>query len=309
MFDMKAARLQAYGDIDQFRYEDVPDPVAGAGEVLIKVEASGLNPVDLYLRQGYLAQAYPMDVPAILGVDAAGTIVALGTGVAGYAVGDRVIAHLPINGRGAHAELAVVPQAGLAKLPPQVSFAAGATLPLVALTGRQSMDSLGVKRGDRLLVSGALGAVGRSAVQYLKELGAVPVAGVRASRLVEGKAIAGEALDIEQEPESASFDLAVSTSGPVAGNAVKHVRDGGKLASAAQIPEGANADGRIAIENVLGHDDPRLLQAIADAAGRGELTIPIAATFPLAELAAAHRKLAEPGVGGKVIIAGRAAHA
>jgi len=297
---MKAAFLQAYGDVDQFRVEDAPEPPAGPGQVLIKVAVSGLNPVDLYVRQGYMAKMVPVELPAVIGVDAAGTVEAVGPGVTGFALGDRVIAHFPI-GKGAHAEYAAAPAEGVAKLPANVSFEAGATLPLVALTGRQSVDALGVKAGDRVLVSGALGAVGRAAVQYLRELGAVPVAGVRAERLAEGKALAGEAVDIDTPPATPSFDFAVSTAGPVAANAVKFVRDGGLLASAVQTPDEANPGNRIKVAGIWGHDDPVQLQQIADAAGRGDLVIPVAHAFPLAQLADAHKALAT-SPRGKVIV-------
>ena len=298
---MKAVHLQAFGDVDQFKLVDTADPVAGAGQVVIRVAASGLNPVDLYARQGYLQQYYPMTVPAVLGVDAAGTITSLGAGIGGFAVGDKVIAHLPIDGKGAHAELAVVPVAGLAKLPANVSFEQGAALPLVALSGRQSVDALGVKAGDRVLVSGALGAVGRAAVQYLKELGAVPVAGVRAVRLAEGKALAGEAVDIDAAPTAPSFTYAVSTAGPVAGKVFGFVKDGGTIASVVQTPEGANPGERVKVVQILGHDDPVLLQKIADAAGRGDLKLPVAHTFKLADLAGAHTALAT-NPAGKIIV-------
>jgi NADPH:quinone reductase-like Zn-dependent oxidoreductase len=174
-------------------------------------------------------------------------------------------------------------------------------LPLVALTGRQAVDALGVKAGDRVLVSGALGAVGRAAVQYLKELGAFPVAGVRAERLAEGEALAGEAVDIDAPPTTPSFDFAVSTAGPVAANAVKFVRDGGVLASAVQTPDEANPGNRVKVAGIWGHDDPVLLQKIADAAGRGDLVIPVAHAFPLAQLADAHKALAA-SPRGKVIV-------
>ncbi len=81
---------------------------------------------------------------------------------------------------------------------------------VLSLTGQQAVDLLGVKRGDRVLVSGALGAVGRVAVQYLQELGAVPVAGVRAARFAEGRALAGDALDIDLAPSSPDFDYAIA---------------------------------------------------------------------------------------------------
>src|ERR1043166_637746 len=71
---MKAARLQAYGDVDQFKLEEVPDPKPGPGEVLIKIAASGLNPVDLYVRQGVMSQYIPLELPATLGIDAAGSV-------------------------------------------------------------------------------------------------------------------------------------------------------------------------------------------------------------------------------------------
>jgi NADPH:quinone reductase-like Zn-dependent oxidoreductase len=297
---MKAARLQAYGDVDQFSYEDAPDPVVGAGEVLVKVAASGLNPVDSYIRQGYLAKFVPLAMPAILGLDGAGTIIALGTGVTGFAVGDRVLAHLPVGNHGFHAEHAAVPLAGLAHLPDNVSLTDAATLGVAGLTAWQCVATLGVKRGDRVLVSGALGSVGRASVACLKLLGAVPVAGVRAARLAEGRAVAGEALDIDLEPKSQDFDFAVSTAAPVAPNLFRHVRDGGMVASAVQVPEGGNE--RVRVASISTVDNPTQLQAIADAAGRGELVLPIAATFALKDLAAAHKKLGEPHLGGKIII-------
>lgn len=298
---MKAARLKAYGDPDQFESGDVPDPVPGPNEVLVRVKSSGLNPVDLFVRQGFMAKYAPLELPAIIGVDAAGTIAALGAGVSGFAVGDRVIAHLPLNGRGAHAELARVPLAGLAGLPDSVSFEQGATLPLIGLSGRNAVDALGVKRGDRVLVSGALGGVGRAAVQYLSELGAVPVAGVRRERLAEGRALAGEAVDIAGPPASPAFDFAISAAPSVAGSVFAFVRDGGTIATLVQTPEGANENGRVKVVQASGADNPAMLQAVADAAGRGDLRVPIAATFALSELADAHRTLAA-GPHGKVVI-------
>src|SRR5262249_42074607 len=144
-----------------------------------------------YARQGFLSKFIPLELPAILGIDAAGSVAAVGPDVTGFAVGQRVIAHLPLNGKGAHAEFTVAPITGVAMLPRSVDFAAGATLPLAGVTGRQAVDALGVKAGDRVLVAGALGAVGRAAVQYLREIGAVPVAGVRGGRLSEGETLTG----------------------------------------------------------------------------------------------------------------------
>ncbi|WP_024900005.1 NADP-dependent oxidoreductase, partial [Brucella rhizosphaerae] len=183
---MKAALLKSYGDVDQFEIGDIPTPAPGPGEVLIKIEASAVNPFDLILRQGYMAQFIPLQLPAVLGGDAAGTIAELGEGVTGFVVGERVVADFAANGKGAHAEFGVVPATSMAKLPAGLSFEQGASLVKAGLTGRQSVEAIDVKAGDRVLVSGGLGTVGRSAIQYLQEIGAMPVAGVRPERLHEG---------------------------------------------------------------------------------------------------------------------------
>lgn len=296
---MKAVRLQSYGDVDQLKLEEVPVPTPGAGEVLVKLEASAVNHFDLFVRQGYMAQMIPLQLPAILGGDGAGTVAAVGPDVTSVAVGDRVIANFPVNGKGAHAEYGIASVNGVAKLPANLNYETGVTLPLVGLTGRQAVDVLGVKAGDRVLVAGALSAVGRSAVQYLKQLGAKPVAGVLPDELAEGEKLAGEALDITLAPARPDFDFAVAAVQPAAANAVKHVRDGGKVGSSVQAPEGANPN--VTFQTIYQQQDGKQLQQIADAAGRGELTIPVAKTFALADLAEAHKALAA-GPRGKIVV-------
>lgn len=301
---MKAQRLHAYGDVDQFKYEEIAEPLPGPGEVLVKVKAASLNPVELYIRQGFLAKMVPLEFPAILGLDLAGTVARVGSGVTGYREGDRVIGKLPINGKGSNAEYAVTAPKYLAKLAANVGFAEAAALPLVALTARQAIAGLGVKARDRVLVTGALGSVGRAAVQYLKELGAVPVAGVRAARLAEAKALGIEALAIGEAAEKSNFAAAVETvGGAIASAAIKLVRAGGALAAVAGLPGGANADQRIRIVNVFTTEDSAMLQKIADAAARGELTIPVAKTLPLSAVGEGHKLLAAGRVGGKIIFA------
>lgn len=299
---MKAVRLHAYGDTDHFKYEEIAEPLPGPGEVLVKVKAASLNPVELYIRQGYLAKMVPLQFPAILGLDVAGIVARVGAGVTGYREGDRVIGKLPINGKGSNAEYAAAQPKYLAKLAASVGFAEAAALPLVALTARQAIAGLGVKARDRVLVTGALGSVGRAALQYLKELGAVPVAGVRAARLAEAKALGIEALAIGEAAEKRSFAAAVETvGGAIASAAIKLVRDGGALAAVAGLPEGANADQRIRIVNVFTTEDSAMLQKIADAAARGELTIPVAKTLPLSAVGEGHKLLAAGQAGGKVV--------
>ena len=251
------------------------------------------------MRQGLLHQMLPLQDPSVLGRDGAGTVVSVGAGVTGYKPGDRVVALFPLNGRGAHAELGVVPVAAVARLPQNLSFEEGATLPLAALTGRLAVDALKVKRGGRVLVSGALGAVGRVAVQYLKEIGAVPVAGVRATRLKEAQALAGAAIDLAKP--SPSFEYAVSAAAPAAADLIRHVRDGGTVAAVVRTPPDANPGGRVNVVQVMARDDAAILQQVVDAAARGEVTIPIAHRHPLSEMDKAHHAM-QAGPSGKVVL-------
>ncbi|MGQ5354698.1 NADP-dependent oxidoreductase [Xanthomonas arboricola pv. corylina] len=298
---MKAVRLKSYGDIDEFVVDEIPMPSPQAGEILIKIEASAVNHVDLLIRQGYVAQFIPLELPAVLGTDAAGTVVETGIGVTGIEVGDRVIADFAHNGKGAHAEYGVVAIAAVAKLPVGLTFEQGATLPKAGLAGRQSVNALHLKAGDRVLISGALGAVGRAAIQYLREIGANPIAGVRTSRLEEARQLAGEALDITETPSSAEFDYAISAAAPVAGNLIRHVRNGGHITSIVPVPEGANADHRVRIDELYRRTDAEMLQAVVEVASRGELIIPIGRTFPLDQVGAAQSAVAA-GVQGKVVL-------
>lgn len=298
---MKAIRLQSYGDIDQFKIEDVVVPSPGPGEVLVKIEASAVNHVDLFLRQGFLAQMIPLELPAILGGEGAGTIAALGPDVQGYSVGDRVIAHLGLSGRGSHAEYAVANVAGVARLPDNLSFEQGAAVPFAALTGRQAVEAAGVKAGDRVLIAGALGGVGRVAVHYTKELGATAVAGVLPQRIADATAIADEAIDLTIPATAPSFDRAISAAAPAAGLVPAHVRSGGAVGGAVQTPDDANPGNRVTITTVFHQQDPVVLQAVVDAVGRGELKLPIAQTFPLEQLGEAHTAL-QAGTHGKIVL-------
>lgn len=303
---MKAARIHAHGDISQFKYEDAPDPTPQSGEVLIKVAAVSLNPVDMLVRQGWMKEHFRIPLPAILGVDVAGTVAAVGEGVTDPAPGDRVIGKLPINGKGSMAELVLARPEHLAKLPDNVAFTTGATLPMAALTGRQAVQALGVKSGDRVLVTGALGAVGRASVQYLAELGAVPIAVVRRDRLEEARAVVGEVLEVDEDGATERFAAAVDTTGGATGAlAAGLVRDGGILATAAAVqtlPDGVDSDKRIRIVRIVNRDDSAMLQQIAEAVGCGDLNIPVARIFSLSEVAEANSLLAAGHVGGKIVL-------
>ncbi|MBB4858635.1 NADPH:quinone reductase-like Zn-dependent oxidoreductase [Novosphingobium chloroacetimidivorans] len=298
---MKAVQLAAYGGVDQLSLAEWPRPEPGPGEVLLRIHASAVNPFDLLVREGIFAQFIPLPLPAVPGGDAAGTIEALGEGVQGYDIGDRVIADFPTAGRGSHAEFGVISVNAIAPLPDQLDFEHGAALPKAGLTGRQAVAALGVTAGERVLVSGALGSVGRAVLQQLQAIGAVPVAGVRADRLDEAAALGVEAIDLSDPADDPRFDRAIATAGSATSQLLGRVRDGGRVVSIVPVPEEDNAGGRVEVIQLYHQTDAETLAQVARDAAEGRLVIPIAATFPLEALAEAHAAVAA-GARGKVVL-------
>lgn len=299
---MKAVRLQNFGDVDQFKLETLPDPIPAAGEVLIRVAGSGFNPVELYIRQGYLAQMFPTPLPAILGVDVSGIVVSVGAGVDAFKAGDRVLGMLPINGLGSNAELVLAPADILVHVPRALDLAAAAALPASALTGYQAAkDVLGAKAGERVLVTGPLGAVGRTAIFALKQIGAVPVAGIRAGQEAAAAALGVETFVLGTTP-AAKFDGAIDTKGgDVAGSLFALVKDGGTIAAVAGMPDSAPKDGPVQVGAVYGLSKAADLQVLVAATARGDLDIPVAHRVPLADIGEGHRLYASGKAGGKIV--------
>lgn len=170
---MRAIVQDHYGTSDQLRLDEVPDPTPGPGEVLVRVEAAGVDRGTWHVMTGRpLAARLALGLRApkdrIPGRDVAGTVVALGAGVSEYAVGDAVYG----TARGSFAELAVVPLTRLARRPRNLTAHEAAAVPVSALTALQALRAGGVERGDRVLVIGASGGVGSFAVQLAVDLGA-----------------------------------------------------------------------------------------------------------------------------------------
>jgi len=162
---MKAVRVNAFGGPDALSVEDIDIPVAGDGEVLVKVEAAGINYIDTYQRSGL----YQIPLPSTLGLEAAGTVEAVGNGVSQFSVGDRV-AYTGVAG--AYAEYAIAPADKLVSLPDGVSFNEGAAAMLQGCTAHYLCQSTyPVKAGDRCLVHAAAGGVGLILIQMIKMIG------------------------------------------------------------------------------------------------------------------------------------------
>jgi NADPH:quinone reductase-like Zn-dependent oxidoreductase len=171
---MRALVTHQWGDPDELRLEEVPRPEAGEGELLVRVAAAGINPVDWKTRRsGGLMKSRGIEPPVILGWDISGVVEAVGTGVEDFAVGDEVfgLAGFP-KAVGAYAEYAAVPAADMARKPANISHADAASLPLVALTAHQAFERAELGAGQLVLIHAAAGGVGSAAVQLANARGA-----------------------------------------------------------------------------------------------------------------------------------------
>jgi NADPH:quinone reductase-like Zn-dependent oxidoreductase len=300
---MKAVVLKGYGGLDQLSYEDVETPKPGVGEVLVKVAATSLNPVDWKLRVGELKEVFPLQFPAILGRDLAGEVAELGSGVTSLKVGDRVMA-LANN---TYAEYVVAKAEDLTRIPEGLTFERAAALPLVALTGAALFEQgVKLKGGQSLLVTGAVGGVGRTAAYVAGTHHVQVIAVVRASQLVEAESmgtLAVVALDDEQGlAKFQDIDGVADTVGhDVALSMLKHLRHGGMFASVVGIPKEI-ADYDIRAEMVQVKPDAGRLAELAEDFAEGRFEIPIVKTLKLSEIREAHRLGEAGGLGGKIVL-------
>jgi alcohol dehydrogenase len=172
---VKAARLYAYGEAEAVRIEDVSLPEPKSGELLIRVNAAGVNPVDWKIRAGYLQQAFPLQLPVTLGGDFSGAVEAVDAGVTGLKSGDAVYGQAPVTngGSGSFAE-AVLARAGtVAAKPRSVSYVEAGALPLVGVSALQALSEyLRISAGQKVLIHGGAGGIGSAAIQIAKHLGA-----------------------------------------------------------------------------------------------------------------------------------------
>lgn len=185
---MQAFLLNRYGGPDAAGLGEAPRPAPGPGDVLVRVHAAGLNPVDFKTRDGMLKLVQRYDLPVVMGNEVAGTVESLGEAASGFRPGDRVFARVPKDRMGAFADYAVVPASHLAFIPPSIDFETAAGVPLAGLTALQALrDELQLKPGSRVFIPGGAGGVGTFAIQIAKWLGAevTTTASPRGRTLVE----------------------------------------------------------------------------------------------------------------------------
>src|SRR5271167_2952703 len=235
---MKAIVVHQYGGPEVLKFEEYPDPVPGPGEVLVRVAATSVNPIDYKRRAGLTKDFYPLQFPGLIGVDVAGTVVKVGPGVAGFSVGDQVFAMADNT----YAELCVMKAAILAKVPKGLDLIEAAALPLVTVTGNQLLAATEIKAGQTVMVVGAVGNVGRSAVFTAKDRGAVVIAGVLKRQMDQVKSVGADRV-VATDDDAAIANLgpvdavADTVGGKTAEKLIAKVKAGGVFASVAGVPQ------------------------------------------------------------------------
>lgn len=300
---MKAVLLYAYGDPSQLRYEETAVPKCGDNEVLVKVRATSINPIDWKLRSGAAKSRMPLTLPAILGRDLSGEVAEAGRNVQGFPKGMRVMALT----NGTYAEYTAAKADVLAPIPDALSFEQAGALPLVATTGAQLIErAVKPKARQTVLVTGALGGVGRTAVHVAQKHGAHVLAGVRQEEKEEAVKLNVDgivAIDNEEEiSHLRDLDaIADTVGGATIQRLLKTIRKGGVLGSVLGEPEGAKAYD-IHVEAFMAQPDASRLYQLADDAARHEFLIPIDRTMKLEEIQEAHRISEQGGLKGKIVL-------
>lgn len=309
---MKAVRFHEYGDPGVLRYEDVEQPVPGAGQVLIRVAATSFNGVDGNIRAGFMQGPIPVTLPHTPGIDVSGAIAALGEGVTGFQVGDRVVGFLPMTADGAAAECVVAPAEILAPAPTTVPLADAAALPTVGLTAWQALfDHAKLTAGQRVLINGAGGAVGGYAVQLAKSAGAyvIATAGPRSDDRAKA-AGADEVIDhttaevIAAVGEPVDVVLNLAPIDPARLAALPGlIRTGGVLVNTTVWMPAPSDDARgVRGIDLFVRSDATQLSRLVARIDAGELRVDVAQRVPLAELPAVHAQAAAGALPGKTVI-------
>jgi NADPH:quinone reductase-like Zn-dependent oxidoreductase len=299
---MKASVIHEYGGPEILKYEDYPDPVLQPGEVLVRVAAAGVNPVDALERSGETKQWRPIQFPGVLGWDLSGTVEKLGPGANGFSVGDQVLAWAYHT----YAERCAVKAELLAKVPRDMNLVDAAALPLVTMTGSQLIFAADVKAGQTVLVSGAAGGVGRSAVFAAKDRDAVVIAGLRKNQLDGAKNVGADQIIALDDPASfgelQQVDIVANTvRGKTAEDLLAKVKPGGTFASVTGVPSNVGHYPRVRAIAFVSKQDTKNLEYTVGAVRAGKLTITIGTRLPLRKAAEAHLALAKGGA-GKILL-------
>lgn len=309
---MRAIIYADYGPPEVLVVSERPKPVPAADEVLIRVAAASINPIDARLRSGEMKFLLPGGFPRIPGYDVAGEVVAVGRD-ANFAVGDRVYAFLDHIYGGAYAEFAVCTHTSASVIPDGISYSEAAAIPLAGSTALQSLRDIGeMKSGDRVLINGASGGVGAFAVQIAKAYGvAVTAIASGPNREFAMSLGADDFIDYETTDFTTlgrKWDIVFDAAGKSSFSTAKSVlNDDGTFISTEPDLKGLavtlatwpmSQQGKVMLAKSRQKDLIELMRLYDDA----QLNVTVAKTFPLSDASAAHQMIQEESFRGKIVL-------
>ena len=303
---MKAVRFDEYGGIGVLRVDEVPRPAPESGQVLVRVKAAGINPGEAKIREGLLHSQFPATFPSGEGSDLAGIVEQAGPGVTGFAAGDEVIGW--VDTRSSQAEYAVVEAANLVPKPASVPWEVAGALPVAGFTAWAAVRAVAASAGDTLVVSGAAGGVGSIAVQLGKRAGAtvIGLAGPANHDWLREHGIVpvayGDGVADRIRTVSPKADAFIDTYG---GDYVELA-----LEQLGVPPERVDTIARfdavekygIKAEGNAAGASAATLEALAGLVAAGDLDVPVAATYPLAQVREAYTELEKGHTRGKIVL-------
>jgi NADPH:quinone reductase-like Zn-dependent oxidoreductase len=304
---MKAVRLHAYGDASVLNFEDAPMPEVGAEDVLIKVVATSINPVDWKIREGYLKSMIDYPMPLTLGLDVSGVVTAVGPDAKGFKIGDAVYSRPDVLRNGSYAEYVVVRANEVAMKPRTISHVEAATLPLVSITAWEALfTTADLQPGQKVLIHAGSGGVGSIAVQLAKWKGAEVTATTSAPNMEFVRGLgADQVIDYRAGPiTTGGFDVVFDTIGGDTQEASWGLlKPGGILVSITQKPSEERA-ASLGVRSAYLFISPNaaILAKLADLVDASVVRPVIGAEFALKDMAAAHTFSETGRTRGKIAI-------
>lgn len=306
---MKAVQIHQYGGPEELKWEDAPMPEIGPDDVLVKVYASGVNPVDWKIRQGHMKEQMQYTFPLIVGWDMAGTVEKVGDNVKDFKEGDEVYGRPDLSRNGTYAEYVAVKASAIGPKPGSVDFVTAAAIPLAALTAWQGIIDHGkVQSGKKVLIQGASGGVGMFAVQIAKWKGAfvIGTASKENVKFLEDLGI-DQVIDYhEPDFEDRLKDVNVlfdTVGGEQQKKLLNVMKPDGVVVSTVGITDQSILDARgLKGVSYMATSTQADLKQLADLVDQGKLKVHISKVFPIQEAAEAHKLGEEGHTQGKVVL-------
>src|ERR1700730_16888836 len=306
---MKATVIHEFGGPEVMKYQDVPRPEPKEDEILIRVIAAAVNPVDAMIRAGGMKRFLGEKLPLIPGMDVAGVVEKIGTKITKFKVGDAVYAYLSFEEQGGYAEFAVAKENETALKPKSISFAAAAAVPLAATTAWQALvDTAKIDNGQTVLIHGGSGGVGHFAIQIAKARGAKVIATASTpSQNVMKELGADQTIDYTTTKfEDVVRDVDVVLDA-VRGDALTRsygvVKKGGMVVSITGQPDQAECEKHeIRCVSLMAHPDANVLEELARLIDDKKIKPIVSQEMPLKDAAIAHEQIATRHTRGKIVL-------